>query len=448
MRIIERILLAVLLLGGGGPALAGNTSAGEGLDFLLLDAGARPLSMGGAYTALASDSNALLYNPAGLGRVNFHEATFMHNQFVQGLTHDYLSLATKQGWGVNLNYLHFSDIPRTTIAAPAGVGNRFDIGDFALGVGYGKMVSSNLSLGVGGKLVRESIDAIDAKGFALDLGALYGVEAVPGLTLGLSALNIGPSIRYQQVRQKLPVLFRAGAAYAFPFLGNSNIVSVDMMKTRTDQARIGLGVESLYRSLAFRGGFSTSNDAGLGITGGVGWIGKAFSVDYAITPFGDLGISNSLSFSYRWGNPKSAPNVYSLEPSQPANISFAQAEDLIAARSFHKAREKLGSAYAMLAIKDSRRVWYHERLGAILVKEESYDAAQEQFAEAIQIASTLSISDSHLADAYAGMGFCLNHAKKRAYAAKFFNKALELGPSSENRVRITTELEKIKSDQD
>src|SRR5690349_1619520 len=48
--------------------------------------GARPVGMGGAFTAIADDSNAPLYNPAGIVQVQWHELSAMYAQLFSGLT--------------------------------------------------------------------------------------------------------------------------------------------------------------------------------------------------------------------------------------------------------------------------------------------------------------------------------------------------------------------------
>ena len=63
------------------------------------------IALGGAYTALASDANALRYNPAGLAQARRYEASAMHDQYFQGATHEYFSLAAPGGWGASLTFL-------------------------------------------------------------------------------------------------------------------------------------------------------------------------------------------------------------------------------------------------------------------------------------------------------------------------------------------------------
>src|ERR1017187_10395394 len=48
--------------------------------------GARPVGMGGAFTAIADDSNAPLYNPAGIVQVQWNELSAMYSQLFSGLT--------------------------------------------------------------------------------------------------------------------------------------------------------------------------------------------------------------------------------------------------------------------------------------------------------------------------------------------------------------------------
>src|SRR5690242_10900804 len=137
---MKRIAMLVALAVGGNlanPRAATAAAGAEAFDFLQFDAGARAVALGGAYTALASDSNALLYNPGGLGFLATNEATFMHNQYVQGLNQEYVGFASSIGLGAQLNYVNLGGIPRTTISQPDGTGSNFSVSDRSLGVGYG-----------------------------------------------------------------------------------------------------------------------------------------------------------------------------------------------------------------------------------------------------------------------------------------------------------------------
>ncbi|MBI5623828.1 MAG: PorV/PorQ family protein [Elusimicrobia bacterium] len=455
MRTSRLAALCAAALWWAGPASAGSMSSGGGevLEFLSLDAGGRSVAMGGAYTALASDANSLLYNPAGLGRIDGYQSTFMHNQFVQGITHDYFGLAAKQGFGAQVDYLHFGDIPRTTLSSPDGAGSRIEVSDLALGVGYGRKVYEGLSLGVGLKYLRESVESVAGHGLAGDIGALYVPKAVPGLAVGASLLNIGPPIHYQGLDQKLPLSLRLGAAYAFPLLGNQNTVAFDLVKPRTDRVRYAVGVETVFaRMVAFRMGFNTSNGTDLGISGGVGKIGRNLSVDYAITPYGDLGISHSATFSFRWGGSEGesdpaapgAPRPASLAPGT-ADEHFARAEAHFDRGAYHRAQEELGAAFALLPPEDSRRVWYHERLGTIAARKGDCAGAKGRFSEAIRIAGNLQHKDAHLADAYAGLGACLVLEKNQQFGVRFLKKALEVGPSPKTRASVERQLEELQT---
>ena len=302
MKTLKTLLALCLVLGAARPALAQSSAGAESFDFLLLDANARPVAMAGAYTALATDANALQYNPAGLGSVTSHEATFMHNQYLQGLTQEYLAYVSPLGWSVNVNYLSFGSIERTTFANKSNSGSSFGINDLAVAGGYGRKLGDNFGLGGSLKIIREQIDDVSGTGFALDGGALYAVPQVKGLSLGLSLQNLGPDVKFQQRKEKLPLNVRLGAAYALPWLGAMHTFALDVTKERTDKTRVAFVAESVIGKVkAVRFGFNSANNAGIGLTGGVGWLWNNASIDYAIVPFDALGIAHRISLSYRWG---------------------------------------------------------------------------------------------------------------------------------------------------
>ncbi|MEK7746537.1 MAG: PorV/PorQ family protein, partial [Elusimicrobiota bacterium] len=232
-----------------------------------------------------------------------NEATFMHNQHFEGITQEYAGFAHALGWGLNLNYLASGAIPRTTISNPSGAGlGTTQASDMALGGGYGRALTETLALGAGVKLIRESIAGYSGQALALDLGALWATPRFKDLTLGAALQNIGPGVRFQSRKESLPLNLRTGAAYRFSARGQEGLLSLDLTKERSESPLVSVGAETrIAQVMPIRLGFGTRNDAGPGVTAGVGWMLRDVSLDYAFVPYGDLGISHRFSVTWRFG---------------------------------------------------------------------------------------------------------------------------------------------------
>ena len=297
------ILTVICSLGIGLtiPMTAQGASAGkEPFNFLFLDADARPAAMGGAYTALASDANALLYNPAGLGLLSGHQAVLMRNQHVAEVSQDYIALSLAPGFGFFLDRLSYGSIPRTTVSEPGGVGS-FTPWDQAVGVGLGREVGGGLGLGLAAKYLASDIAGYSASGFAFDGGLLLRVPGSP-LSAGLSVQNIGPPISYRSVPEPLPLNVRLGTALALDALGQALTLSLDASKERSEGALFSAGAEVLLgKRTSLRAGFNGRNEAGTGFTFGIGWGYEGLGLGYAFVPMGDLGTAHRASVSWRWG---------------------------------------------------------------------------------------------------------------------------------------------------
>src|SRR5438128_11132458 len=75
--------------------------------------GARPVGMGQAFTAIADDSNAPLYNPAGLVQVQWNEVSAMYSRLFSGLTL-YSGNATTGGDTTHLDQGYLSYVTRAS----------------------------------------------------------------------------------------------------------------------------------------------------------------------------------------------------------------------------------------------------------------------------------------------------------------------------------------------
>ncbi len=286
------------------PRPANAAPAGATLfNFLSLDTNVRSAAMGGAYTALAAGAGALHYNPAGLASTERQQAAFMHNQYFQGITQEYLSYASPKGWGADFTSLNFGGISETTLANPSGAGlGKVGMLDTALGLGFGGKLAGGLFVGAGVKLVRESIAGNSVSGFMFDGGLLWNVSGADGLALGVAVRNLGPDVKTQGGKEPLPAGVSAGVAYALKMRGVKSTISMDVQQNRGEGLGGRLGYEMLLGgAVPLRVGYNTLTDDGAGVSAGIGYIQGNLGFDYAYAPFKTLGAAHRLSVTYRWG---------------------------------------------------------------------------------------------------------------------------------------------------
>ncbi len=311
-----RPLLAALLL----CSLAAVASAEESAAFLKIPVGARPVAMGSAFTAVADDINALSWNPAGLASLERRQFGATHAELFAGTRYDFLGLAmpTKTGaWGVSANLLTQGAIEgRDAAGRPSG---SFTATDRAVGVGYAFRARDAVSLGAGVKYIDSQIAEASAGAFALDLGGLYRAGTLTRydlpVTLGLAVQNLGRGMRFLDRTSPLPLTVSGGLSVRLPAGVGLAFDYRYRPHAEGGASEFGFGTEyAIFQAVALRAGYARAGAASSGtrpagqsgvgafsgLGAGLGLNVKGWTLDYAFTPFGELGAAQrvSLGFSF------------------------------------------------------------------------------------------------------------------------------------------------------
>jgi len=285
-----------------------------------IGAGVRPLGMGGAFTALADDENALFYNPAGLGFLEgLRFGSFYEPRF--GASFGDLALVGRN-FGLGLIFFNLGGIDqRDAHDNPVDEGT-FNYGSSgtigATGVKLEDLpfqlgLPKGLALGLTAKLYQVStLESGNGSGLALDLGLLWAqqefqIGSLP-LELGLGAtaenlLSLGVKYKNKHV-DPWKMNLRLGAAVTARDL----TLALDLETKGT----VHLGAEYLFKgiglerfglgALALRvGGFT---QGGLVLTFGLGIQLKNFHLDYAFVAYPQAPDTQRLSFAAEFTLPK------------------------------------------------------------------------------------------------------------------------------------------------
>lgn len=296
--------LALLAVFFATPALGAETAT-----FLNIGVGARGLGMGGAYTALADDANALYWNPGGLSAVEKREFTASHAELFESTRHDFLAYAHPLKQGVlagGFTYLSQGGLDgRDSLGRPTA---SVDASDAALSMAFASkldVVEAGLSL----KYVRSHVGSVEAHTAALDLGArrVIGNWGPGALSLGAALRNLGPGLKYENQRNDLPLRIAGGLAYKTT---GGHAVAVDIVNgPRGAGSEAALGGEfQAVKNLHLRAGYTTQTaitggsgfDAARGLSMGLGFRNDRWGLDYAILPSGELGRSHRFTLAVRW----------------------------------------------------------------------------------------------------------------------------------------------------
>ena len=307
---VRYLLLALFLLGPLPFARAATETVPSyaQLAFPLENQGgsARAIAMGSAFVAVGGDVSALSWNPAGLSSLSSFQLALHHNFYLQDWMQDTLVFATPKGslgsWGLSVSYLNYGSL--TGRDASGTVTGNFSAGRWGGEIAWASTLLQGFSLGLGLKGNLLSLSSNAYTNVAGDLGVEW--EASPSLRLGAAYSNWGTDAGTYIANSVL----RLGGAYDWKVDGdNQALLAASLSWEPYGVTRLDLGAEDVILSfLALRVGYVASLAATdlQGLTGLAAGLGLSFQdlrLDYAYSPFGDLGSSQRISLTYDFGGP-------------------------------------------------------------------------------------------------------------------------------------------------
>ncbi|MBU0687194.1 MAG: PorV/PorQ family protein [Candidatus Margulisbacteria bacterium] len=199
MKILKNLLLIIVITCLASSAVYAASTT----DPTRLYYGARPLALGGAFTAISDDGNAIFTNPAGLGLFVHPEFTGMSRQlFFEETLYTAATYAHPTQWGtfgIGIVDISTGGSP-ATMRDPATDRIVINTSEEAtaydnnvLLLSYGKTIWEGLSVGLNYKLYNQSITGgQEIRGTAAnaDLGILYKPTTLPWLSVGLNYQNL------------------------------------------------------------------------------------------------------------------------------------------------------------------------------------------------------------------------------------------------------------------
>lgn len=297
--------------------------------FLDIGIGARSLSMGGAFVAIADDPTALYWNPAGIVSIESPMAHFYHSPWIADVQFNHsavvVPLDRSSSFGFFITSVTMDEMQVRTVKSPQGTGEYFSVSNVALAGSYARRLTDRFSFGVNMKFIQEKIWHMNAGGLAVDLGSLF-VTKNSGLRIGMSVSNFGGKISMDgydtevdydvdetmygnndkidaslnSMDWPLPLVFRAGVSKD---VVQSDIhkltLAADAIHPNNNVEYINLGFEYILRNMiSIRGGqaFYGMDKSKQGLTFGVGLNyqiprGPIINFDYV---YRDIGVFDNI----------------------------------------------------------------------------------------------------------------------------------------------------------
>ncbi|MCF6270523.1 MAG: PorV/PorQ family protein [Melioribacteraceae bacterium] len=334
--ILILLIIAFPILTFGGDFSKVGTAAAQ---FLKIGVGARAMSLGGTFTAIASDVSTIYWNPAGITNLKTTSLGFTHTQWFADISHDFagvsVPLSSSDYIAVSATSLSTSEQEVTTIAQPNGTGVFYNVSDLAIGLTYARQLTDRFSVGLSAKYIQQTLFNEKASSLTLDIGS-YLRTGFHNLIIGMAISNFGGSMqldgrdliaitdinkdvsgsytpdgRLTTQEYALPLIFRVGLSMDIvggldPIIASEEsrfTFAVEGTHLNDNNERVNIGTEYAWSEMVFaRAGFKFNYDqeqwtfgAGLNIPLG----SQIVIFDYAFIQFKDLGNVSQFSLELR-----------------------------------------------------------------------------------------------------------------------------------------------------
>ena len=298
----------------------------SGADFLRIDSGARSEGMGGAFTAVADDVNALTWNPAGLALLQHPEVGYLRMIYISDISYNFGGVALPIAEGENTIGLGAGVINMgvPSFDSTLGVASPVSAGDNDFFISGAYRIKNIISFGITGKNVLRNLAGYNAGAFGGDFGVL--VTPTDRLRIGAGIFNVGQAVQFISASDPLPTVARFGVAYEVLHIPHHSVLlsaETDYdLNAMTDAGAFG-GEYWFDKTLALRAGYA-GDVYQQHWTAGVGFnLQNIAQLDYAYTPVGTLGDTHRLSLIIRFGTETSANEALS-GPSDLSAQSFEE----------------------------------------------------------------------------------------------------------------------------
>jgi hypothetical protein len=305
------------------PKLGEQRAGTAAVTFLKIGVGARAVSMGGAFVALANDGSSMFWNPAGLVQIGKNEFTVSHLDWLVDVDFEYLGyvhqLNNNIALGAFMGYLHLADMPVTTEFHPYGNGEYFSYNDMVTGLTISIKMTDRFSFGVTTKYVREDLAELSMHGVMLDFGTYYWT-GFKTLRIAASMKNFGTDLRPNGTYMRReangtteaefqafspPTVFTMGAAMDVYTVGQHIFTgAMQMNHPMDDQENFVMGAEYKYRRMFFlRTGYLANMDENkwtFGAGTNFSFYGKKVKLDYSYADYNHLSMTQQITFGFEF----------------------------------------------------------------------------------------------------------------------------------------------------
>lgn len=266
--------------------------------------GARALAMGGAFVAVADDSTAVKWNPAGLALLDDTRIGGMSTDlFGMGITHQYVgATSTFANFGIGLGW------ERASIAGDGvdGEGNPTGSFNWSESAVIGTFATNIMDIGLAGANVKyymaDSGLGDTASGFGFDLGLLVNLGDM--FTIGVNATDLGnTAISWDGgATDSITGMYKAGVA--MKLVDGKLIMAGDIGFDGTALGDANVGLEyKVIDELALRGGVVLTDEfQSYNFTVGAGINIAGLTVDAAYIMNETLGNTLVLSADFSLGS--------------------------------------------------------------------------------------------------------------------------------------------------
>jgi hypothetical protein len=254
--------------------------AGTGARFLTVEPGARPVGMGGAFTAVTADPYSAAYNPAAVFGAGSLSGSFGYNTYWDNtrIHTGYVIFEKKSiAFNAGIQFAEISDIEAYGSVPTDDPLYLFESQNVSFKGGASFKVHHRVALGLSGGWIVEKID--NFRDFALDGDFGVLVDAGRGINIGAAALYLGQKLKLGTEETDIPTAYRFGTSYRGP----NYLVAADIVR-EDHENHIHFGVEyNLVESLFLRAGYRTNYNT-RDFSAGVGFVYRNFRIDYAYLP--------------------------------------------------------------------------------------------------------------------------------------------------------------------